>query len=173
MAAMRKTLGDYLSEVDPVALLWIDMMEIVYRGNPAEACLERLGASARLLFHVGSFEAEVINGGLRHFLSTPAANLLPEVVAALREIGAPISVDLLDQALRVFPGGVAPADRRQRCELLFALHEDAQRQLAQLTNAFFSRVDTVAGASEEDLSALQLAYMDGHRGEPLRADERP
>lgn len=169
MVTIRRKLGDYLPEVDPVALLWIDMVDIVFHDSPVQARVERLGAAARLLFQVGRFEAELINGGMRHFFSAPAADFVQEVLDGLRQIGASITVGLLQQALQVFPGGAVSANRRQRCDVLFALCEPEQRALNDLSDAFFRRVDNACGPSEEDLTTLQVAFMQAHCSERLLA----
>jgi hypothetical protein len=63
MAKARRTLCDYLPEEEPVAALWTDMVDIVYRDSPRQAHPERLSPAARTLWHVESFQGELINGG--------------------------------------------------------------------------------------------------------------
>lgn len=169
MANTRRILGDYLAEIDPVALLWIDMVKAVYGDSPRQGCLDRLGPAARLLYQVGCFEAEVINGGFRQYLSAHAGDCLSEALDALRQIGASVCAGLVEQALSLFPDRVAPVDRHRRCGLLFALDGPGQNLLDELSQQFSSRVDAISSEPEEDLNALQLAFMTAHLAEPVLA----
>jgi hypothetical protein len=165
MAEVRLTLGDYRTEEEPVGALWLDMVDIAYRDNPRQAHRERLGPAARTLFDVGWFQGEVINGGFSQFFSNSAGDRAHESLAALRRVGASLCVELLERALTLFPGGVAPVDRQRRCELLFAFEERDPRFLEKLSQAFFRRVDAIGSVPEEDLTALQLVFMRANRAE--------
>ncbi len=170
MANARTTLGDYLAENEPVAALWPDLVDIVYYDSLREAHVERLGSAAQTLFHVGWFEGEVINGGISQFFSNTAGDRAHESLAALRQIGADLCVGLLEKALALFPGGVAPVNRQKRCELLFAFEEREPQFLEELTQVFYERVDALGSVPEEDLTALQMAFMQAHAGERVRAE---
>ena len=170
MAKVRRTLGDYISEEEPVAALWPDMVDVVYYDSPRIARPERLGTAARTLWHVGCFEGEVLNGGISQFFSNSAGNWAQESLAGLREIGADVCVELLEKALTLFPCGVAPADREKRCKLLFAFEDRDPQFLEQLSHAFYKRVDALGWVPEEDLTALQLAFMQAHRAQLVLAE---
>ena len=170
MAQVRSTLGDYLTDDEPVAALWPDMVDIVFHDSPRLAHPEGLGPAARTLWHVGCFQGEVINGGVSQFFSNSAGNWAHESLAALRQIGAALCVDLLEEALTLFPGGVAPADRPKRCELLFAFEEREPQFLEDLSQVFYKRVDALGSVPEDDLTALQLTFMQTHRAERVRAE---
>lgn len=170
MAEARTTLGDYLTEEEPVATLWPDMVDIVYHESPRQAHPERLEPAARTLWHAGCFEGEVINGGLSQFFSNSSGNWSHESLAAIRRIGAALCAGVLERALALFPDGVAPADRQQRCEFLFAFEERDPRFLDDLTDVLYKRVVAIGSVPEEDLTALQLAFMQAHRAELVRAE---
>lgn len=170
MAEARKTLGDYLTDEEPVAALWPDMVGIVFHDSPRQAHPERLGPAARTLWHVGCFQGEVINGGVSQFFSNSAGNWAHESLVALRQIGASLCVELLEKALSLFPGGVAPVDHQRRCDLLFAFEEREPQFLEELSQVFYKRVDALGSVSEEDLSALQMAFMQAHRAAKVRAE---
>jgi hypothetical protein len=171
VAEARRTLGDYLTEGEPVAILWPDMVDIVFHDSPRQAHPDRLGPAARTLWYVGYFQGEVINGGVSQFFSNSAGNWAHESLAALRQIGAVRCVGLLENALTLFPGGVAPVDRQKRCELLFAFEEREPQFLEELSREFYKRVDALGSVPEEDLTALQLAFMQAHRAERVRAEQ--
>jgi hypothetical protein len=163
----RKTLGDYLIEEEPVAALWPDLVDTVYRDSPREAHLDRLGESATILFNTGMFSGELINGGMSQFFSNSSGNRAHETLVALRAIGATLCVQLLEKALSLFPDGIAPVDRQKRCELLFAFEERDPQFLEELTQIFYKRVDALGSVPEEDLTALELTFMRAHCTEPV------
>ena len=165
----RRTLADYLNDDEPVAALWVDMVKIVHRDSPNDALIERLGPASQTLFYVGCFQGELINGGVSQFFSNSAGNCALETLAALREIGTKICVEILEQALVVFPEGAPPKDRQKRCELLFAFEERDPELLEQLSRVYYKRVDAMDSVPEEDLTALQLAFMRAHAAELVEA----
>jgi hypothetical protein len=163
-------LGDYLTEEAPVGALWLDMIDVVYRDDPCQAHPERLNPAARTLFDVGWFQGEVINGGFSQFFSNSAGNRAHESLAGLRRVGASLSAELLERALALFPGGVAPVDRVRRCDLLFAFEQREPQFLEQLSQAFYQRVDALGSVPEEDLTALQLAFVRANQAEWVIAE---
>ena len=169
MAKTRRTLGDYLTEEEPVASLWPDLVDIVYHDSPRLAQPERLGPAARTLWHAGCFYGEVVNGGISQFFSNSSGNWVQESLAALRQIGAPLCIEVLEKSLTLFPAGIAPVERQKRCELLFAFEERDPRFLDGLTNILYQRVVAIGSVPEENLTALELAFMREHRSENVRA----
>jgi hypothetical protein len=113
MAKARNTLGDYLAETEPVATLWPDLVDEAYRDSSRHAQMERLSPSAQVLFNTGYFFGEIVNGGISQFFSNSSGNRAHETLAALRTIGAAMCVELLEKALTLFPGGIAPVDRQK------------------------------------------------------------
>ncbi len=165
----RGSLGDYLAESEPVSTLWPDMVDAVYRDSPRQAHPERLSPAARTLFYVGCFESELINGGMSQFFSNSAGNRTYATLAALEKIGAAVSADLLRRATAAFPGGAVPADRQQRCDLLFAFEERDPQFLQRLSQEYYSRVDTPDGVPEENLTLKQSVFMRANATAPVSA----
>ena len=83
---------------------------------------------------------------------------------ALQTAGLPAD-SVLEQALVVFAEGAPPKDRQKRCELLFAFEERDPELLEQLSRVYYKRVDAMDSVPEEDLTALQLAFMRTHAAE--------
>lgn len=161
MAGPRTTLGHYLGEPEPLVALWSDMVALVYRDDPRRADLDRLGSSARTLYCTGVFLGELINGGVSQFLSNSSGNHAHETLEALRRIDSGAGVALLEQALTLFPGGAAPTDRRQRCDLLFAFEERDPRFLEDLSSHFLRDEATTLA----DFNARELAFLRTHQGD--------
>jgi hypothetical protein len=53
-------------------------------------------------------------------------------------------------------------DRQKRRDLLFAFEKRYPRFLEELDQVYYNRVDALGSVSEEDIVALQLAFMHAH-----------
>src|SRR5262249_1725655 len=167
MAKPRKTLGDYLTEAEPGATLWPDLVGEVYRDSPRHAHMERLSPAAQVLFNTGCFFGEMVNGGMSEFFSNSSGNRAHETLPGIQIISAVLCVQLLEKGLTLFPGGIAPVDRQKRCDLLFAFEERDPQFLEEIDQVFYKRVDALGSVPEEDLTALELAYMRAHSSDPV------
>ena len=58
-------------------------------------------------------------------------------------------------------------DRQKRCDLLFAFEERDPQFLEEMDQAFYKRVDALGSVPEEDLTALELAFMRIHSSDPV------
>jgi hypothetical protein len=60
-------------------------------------------------------------------------------------------------------------DRQRRCELLFAFEEQEPQFLEELDRVFYERVDALGSVPEEDVTALELAFIRSNRAEQVGA----
>jgi hypothetical protein len=67
---------------------------------------------------VGDLEAELNNGGFDQFFFNAAGDRTAETIAALEAIGAKHAASIVRAAAAKFPGGIPPADRATRQDLL-------------------------------------------------------
>ena len=88
MTDIRNNLADYLTEDDPLSVLWPHLVDAVFHENPREEHPERLSPVARTIYFVGCFDGEVYNGGFSQFFSNSSGNHVAETFDALREIQA-------------------------------------------------------------------------------------
>lgn len=109
------------------------------------------------------FDTELCMSGMDMWLQTHGGKWAPETVAALREIGASRSAEVLSRALSVFPGGAPPRDVDEREDLLQALLLP-ERCWDVLTDEYR------AVATDEDVDALLVAYV-RKRAAQFRLDE--
>lgn len=123
----------------------------------AEKCaygedLAALSPAERVFYLAQTCEEEVNNGGFDQLLFNAGFDLreLPE---AFRTIGAPKTADICAQALAAL-GGEVPEDREARREVL-ASREGPPTELGACDEAFLRY--------EEDLAALNAAYVRAHR----------
>jgi len=162
VTSAHDTIGGYLAEHEPVLVLWHHLAGIVGDGDSHAASLERLTLPAATIYLVGVFEGQVVKGGFRQFLRGHSGDHAQDTLQALREVGAHVSVELLEKALTVFPDGVAPTTREQRVMLI------DQADLADPTffNAFDElynqHVDSQSPHRVEKTDAMLLDYMKEH-----------
>lgn len=106
---------------------------------------------------VSSLEAEVNNGGFDQYFFNSAGAGARHVVAALDEIGAPATAEIVRQAVVVF-GDVGPsADREERWDQMDQLPDTAQERLDTLDGEFY--------ACDEALLELVVDYARAHARE--------
>ncbi len=170
MSEPRPTVGDYLSAKGPAFALWRDLLDVLFRDSPNEPRLERVGPTARVVFLVRWFGGQVGNGGLHGFLANSSGAYAAETLAALRQIGAAVSAELLERALSVFPGGVAPRDGRERVRRLFSLSESAEALFRELDRQFERDVCPPEEGGRESLDTLLAAFMRDHAAEAVVAE---
>ncbi len=128
-------------------------MDIAGRG--ARPKVDKLPDGIRQVRLITAFETELCMSGMDTWLERHDGNWAPETVAALREIGAVRSAEVVSRALSVFPGGAPPRDAEEREDLLAALLLP-ERFWDALTDEYN------AVATEEDVDALVVAYVRKH-----------
>ena len=166
---MRERLGDYASEADPMAVLWPDLVTAVFRDSRRQENAEYLSPAARVVYRVGYFHGEVVNGGFSQFFSNSSGNWVPETMAALERVGARLSLQLLSEATRVFPGNAVPRDREERCTVLFAFEERDPQFLERLDQIYYRDVDALGRTPVEDINGLQVEFLRRSAEEPVLA----
>ena len=100
---------------------------------------------------IGRLEAEVNNGGFDQFFFNSAGDDAAPTIQALELIGATKTAAIVRRACRKFPGGMPPADRERRQELLLGV-------VSHGTSDAFEAEDEEFYVYEEDLSALVAAH---------------
>lgn len=127
---------------------------VVFSRGP-RAVAETLGlatAGQRALLAVDWCQKEVQNGGFEQFFLNPTGVLSHEALEGFRLLGASAYAELLKQALRAFPGGVAPPTRGERARHLMRLDDRA---------AFFERLDRafLDLLAREDLEVIRTRFV--------------
>lgn len=112
---------------------------------------ESLSHVERVLYHVYWLESEVNNGGFDQFFFNSSGDYALDTPAALDEIGAHHTANLVRRALGIFPGGSPSRDRKQRIEQLDSMEETIRDQFDDLDSEFFEYQDP--------LGELQVKYM--------------
>lgn len=112
---------------------------------------DNLSHPEKVLNHVYWLESEVNNGGLEQFFSNSSGDYALDTPAALDEIGAHHTAELVRKAIRFFPGGAPSRDRQQRVEQLHSISETTINQFGEIDTEFFEYRDP--------LEELQIKYM--------------
>jgi hypothetical protein len=100
---------------------------------------------------VGRLEGEVNNGGFDQFFFNSAGDRAADSIEALEAIGAHKTADIVRRACARFPGGMPPADRFARQEVLEIVSPDSEA---------FEDEDQAFLAYEEDLASLVASHVD-------------
>jgi hypothetical protein len=162
LSEAHATIGEYLAEHDPVQVLWHHLDGLVARDPAGEASLDRLTLPAATVYLVGVFEGEVAKGGFRQFLAAPSGNFAGETLQALREVGAHVSVELLEKVLSPFPGGTVPGDRGPRLDLLAQVDAQEPDYYDAFDELYNQHVDSQSPHRVENLTTMLLDYMKEH-----------
>jgi hypothetical protein len=161
MTAPHETLGEYLTESEPVLVLWHHLDAIV--GDEALApSLKGLTLPAATIYLVGVFEGEVVQGGFRQFLRDASGDHAQDTVQALREVGAHVSLELLEKALTVFPGAIPPTSREDRVRLIDQADDADPTFFTAFDELYNQHVDSQSPHRVEKVDALLLDYLKKH-----------
>lgn len=161
MTSSHDTIGGYLAEHEPVLVLWHHLAGIVGDESTAES-LGGLTLPAATIYLVGVFEGQVVQGGFRQFLRAPSGDHAQDTLQALREVGAHVSVELLEKALTVFPGGVVPTSREERVRLVDQADLDDPSFFDAFDELYNQHVDSQSPHRVEKIDAMLLDYMKEH-----------
>lgn len=147
--------ADFLAEEDPTAILWSFLVGVAYRNGSQREDVAALSPAAKLIYFAQVLDGEVMNGGFHQFFSNGSGRYAHEALFALRELGAPRAVALLQRAIAQFPGQRVPQDQAERNAVL-----------ATLDAAAMDAIDTeyygLDRAHAEDLARRILEHMRRH-----------
>ena len=116
-----------------------------------------LSSPERIFRAIWELEAELNNGGFDQYFFNSSGSLVPDVVAALKAIGAFAMASIVEDAIGVMPAGVSWRDEALRREAVIALRRPDDESLDSLDEKFYH--------CPEDLTALLYAYVCDHRRE--------
>jgi hypothetical protein len=117
----------------------------------------RITETERRLIAVYWLDGEVHNGGFDQYFFNSAGNDSEAALAGLKEMGASGAAALLEQAMAVFAGGKAPADRQRR--------QQAMEKIRTQSKPVWDRCDNEFYELKEDLGQLTLAYAKKKKAE--------
>ena len=133
----------------------VDMYGLICEKCKYGDAMENLNAFERVFYVTQELEAEVNNGGFSQFFYNSSGDFSNELVHVFTEIGAYKTAEICKKALSAF-GRELPADRTERENILDEMDWDGINDiLSQCDDAFYNY--------EEDLNALNRAYIMQHR----------
>jgi hypothetical protein len=124
---------------------------------------DSLSQVEKVLHHVYWLESEVNNGGFHQYFSNSSGDYAFETPEACKEIGAPYTASLVDNANNIFPNGKPPSDWQQRNNWLNENGETIKKTLGDIDNKFFEY--------REPLAELQKEYMEKYKGQIIVSTE--
>ena len=116
----------------------------------------------RYVLVVEDFEAEINNGGFDQYFVNSAGDHAHLCLSALEAIGASDALDLLKQAVAVFPDGKAPSDREERFTVLEKIWEKQENEDAP---GAWGHLDKRYYELGIDLGSLVMKYVRAHADE--------
>jgi hypothetical protein len=96
-------------------------------------------------------ESEINNGGFEQYFFNSSGNHALDTPAALEEIGAHHTAELVRRAIKLFPGGTPPRDLYQRRKKLEAIDDTIIDK--------FDKLDTEFYEYNDPLEELQVKYL--------------
>jgi hypothetical protein len=90
-----------------------------------------LTESERVFVRVWSAAGQIDNGGFDQFFYNSSGDDAAQTPAAFRTIGAFGKAEIIQRAIALFPGGIAPADPEARAALLDELPDNAFQSLEE------------------------------------------
>ena len=118
---------------------------------------ESLSHPERILHHIYWLEAEINNGGFEQYFGNSAGEYVLDTPAALDEIGAQHTAQLVRRAIDLFPGGPPPRDWEERAEKLNLIDDETSERLGDLDSEFYEYRDP--------LEELQVKYMEANKNQ--------
>lgn len=144
-----------LAKADDTAFA-IDMSNLVFARHE-QAGFAGLSEAEQTVYCLDALEREINNGGFDQFFFNSSGDTALETIAALERLGAKHTAGLVRRAVAVFPGKQPAAERDARQSQMEALPDSARELWSQLDGAFYEYQD--------NLTALERAYVQAHRGE--------
>ena len=163
----KPELRDFLSEEDPLGVLWPVVLETVFPRPARRERIDALGHAAKVIYLVECLSGEVCNGGFHQFFSNSSGEHAQEAHSALLEVGAVKAAGLLERAMRALADGRVPTDRLERYNELELADKRHPGLFDGLDREFYS-LETGAPVSE-DLGELLLAFMRRHASATVAA----
>jgi hypothetical protein len=118
---------------------------------------DALSLPKRVFRAIWELESEVNNGGFHQYFSNSSGSLVPNVVDALRAIGAVAMAGIVGCAIEAVGPSVSWSDDSARQASLGDLSPEAMEKLDELDQAFYAYPD--------DLTALLYRFVSKHRDE--------
>lgn len=118
--------------------------------------IEKLSDPQKNFFFNQNLEREINNGGFDQFFFNSSGDFAHDTVNSLDAIGAKATVALLIRAIDEFPDGNVPNDTSERRRLMLELWPVSP-------NKVWEQLDQKFYAYEDDLNALNMAYVTANR----------
>lgn len=154
--------GDFLTEEDPIGVLWPFLVDTVFREQSERENVELLTPSAQVLYFAQILDAEVFNGGFHQYFSNSSGTYAHETVVALNALRAPLTESLLLRAIDTFPNKRVPKRRTERNE---ELDKTDAKALDTLDDEYYA----LDKSGNENLGERILSFMSQHASDHIAA----
>ncbi|MGB7281266.1 MAG: DMP19 family protein [Candidatus Acidiferrum sp.] len=157
---------DDLSSVADVDLFWAVVKpmwnDLDFYGHPRKAneFFEKASASQGAMIAIWWCRSEVCNGGFDQFFWNSTGMIWPQALNGFRLVGADSYAALLADALKMFPGSIAPLNRNERDQALES-NSDRMSVFDPIDEAFFA----LERDTDRNLDCICAKYIRSHPAE--------
>lgn len=121
-----------------------DVFGLVYqRFQEADYDAKALTVPQRTVLLVNMFEGEVKNGGLLQYLGNTSGNYAAETLEALRELGHPEALEVLNVAIEAIGPDCLNPDRGERLDAIGPRYDELRRQFSEPESRLYRAPETV------------------------------
>jgi hypothetical protein len=107
--------------------------------------IEVLNPHQRVVYYIEILETEINNGGFNQYFFNSYGNFAHETIAALSEIKAHKTSEILKLAVAAFPNKTAPKDREERQNIMDDIEDAANLIWEELDQKFYLYDDDING----------------------------
>lgn len=145
----RLTIGEILALDNPTDM--INELDYGLSDKLNRSGFESFSKPEKVLYAVFCLETEINNGGFEQYYFNSSGNYAIDTPAALEEIGAFRTAELVQEANSSFPGGSPPRNWDERIKRAELVSDEISARWDELDNRFYEYVDP--------LEELQIEYM--------------
>ncbi len=135
----------------------IEIGQKLWHKSKYDKDFESLNEIEKNVLYVEMLEKQVNNGGFDQYFFNSSGGYAHETLIALKEIKAPLTADILNRAIRVFPTLPVPKDTEQRREYL----EDIPASISEI----WEKLEDEFYEYPENLEGLVIEYAKANKSE--------
>ncbi len=135
-AVKEKSIDDILGLSNDTTIV-IEIGKKLWRKSKNDKNLESLNEYEKNVLYLEMLEGQVNNGGFDQYFFNSSGEYSQETSNALQEIGALKMLEILEQAIKVFPSLPIPKDTETRRELMQDLPKEINQKLNELDQNFY------------------------------------
>lgn len=135
-------LDEILSLEDETDII-LGIGELLWEKSKNDKNFESLNQFEKNVLYIEMLEGQVNNGGFDQYFFNSSGEYAHETLVALNDIGANNTVDIFEQAIKIFPKFPIPKDMEERREYMRNLPKNISEVWYQLEDKFYEYPDAI------------------------------